>query len=240
MIKPARRLRNTVIRNSHIHNQIFHMNKKIIDIAPKPVYDVTNIIELSEKIMKNNLDKYTFFYGGEFSQWYKSDFIYNSYKNRHHRLVFNCSEQYMMYMKAFIFNDFDSVQKIMKTKYSSEQKKFGRSVKGFDENRWNNVKMDIVFNGNLLKFSQNKDLEDLLLSTTGTTLVEASPIDKIWGIGLDESTARITPVSKWTGENLLGIALTDVRDFIIECIETKRPRIPKNWNSKNGYIYNLI
>lgn len=235
MIKPARRLRNTVIRNSHIHNQIFHMNKKNIDIDHKPVYDVTEIIELSERIMKNNLDKYTFFYGGEFSQWYKFP-MYSSKE----QLTFNCSEQYMMFKKASIFNDFDSVQKIMKTKYPIEQKKFGRCVKGFDENHWDNVKMDVVFNGNLLKFSHNKDLEDLLLSTTGTTLVEASPIDKIWGIGLDESTARITPVSKWRGENLLGIALTDVRDFIIECKEMKKPRIPKNWNSKNGYVYNLI
>ena len=156
------------------------------------------------------------------------------------QLTFNCAEQYMMFKKAAIFNDYDSVQKIMQTRYPIEQKKFGRLVKGFDENRWNNVKMDIVFNGNLLKFSQNKDLEDLLLSTTGTTLVEASPIDKIWGIGLDESTARITLVSKWAGENLLGITLTDVRDFIIECKEMKKPRIPKNWNSKNGYVYNLI
>lgn len=100
--------------------------------------------------------------------------------------------------------------------------------------------MDVVFNGNLLKFSDNKDLEDLLLSTKGTTLVEASPIDKIWGIGLDESTARITPVSKWMGENLLGIVLTDVRDFIIECRELHKPQIPKKWNSKNGYVYNRI
>ncbi len=235
MIKPARRLHNTIIRNLQHHNQLFRMSQKNLDNSYKSVYDVTEIIKQSEEIMKNNLEKYTFFYGGVFSQWYKSP-MYSSKEE----LTFNCAEQYMMFKKASLFNDFDSANKIMRTRYPIEQKKFGRDVKGFDEQLWNEVKMDVVFNGNLLKFSDNKDLEDLLLSTKGTTLVEASPIDKIWGIGLDESTARITPVSKWMGENLLGIVLTDVRDFIIECRELHKPQIPKKWNSKNGYVYNRI
>ena len=93
-------------------------------------------------------------------------------------------------------------------------KGLGRKVKNFDENIWNEVKYHIVLTGNYYKFSQNKQLRQVLLSTGESILVEASPLDMIWGIGIDANNENAYHPEKWNGSNLLGFALTEVREEI--------------------------
>lgn len=153
-------------------------------------------------------EKFTFFWNGPFSQWHLCDFTVNGFK-------YNCAEQYMMAMKANIFNDLVMLKNIMEASHPKEQKKFGRSVRGFDADIWNTVARDIVYRGNSAKFSQNPELCKLLISTEGTTLVEASPYDKVWGIGLSEDDPRAQDRSQWLGLNWLGETLTELRNNMI-------------------------
>ena len=110
------------------------------------------------------------------------------------------------------FKDNETAAKIIKTKSPRQMKSLGRKVNGFDEGTWDKHKVAVVEKANLLKFSQNEDLKQLLLSTKGKTLAEASPFDKIWGIGYTAENARKNQ-SEW-GTNLLGKALMKVRDSL--------------------------
>lgn len=151
-------------------------------------------------------DNYHFFWNGVFSQWYPSKF-----KDDTDRL-FVTAEQYMMYHKALTFGDVEISEAIMKTDNPSVQKGLGRQVKNFNADVWNAVAKDIVYQGNMYKFSQNSVLLDVLMSTGTRTLVEASPYDTVWGIGLSEVDAKITPPEEWRGTNWLGEVLTKLRD----------------------------
>lgn len=169
-------------------------------------------------------EKFTFFWGGPFSQWYPSQFrgydFYNSWTS------FNTAEQYMMAFKAMVFADNEKSQAILDEIRPAIQKALGRKVKNFNQEVWDQVKLDIVFNGNVLKFSNNPNLYEILCDTEGTTLVEASPYDKIWGIGLLESDPRCFDRTQWLGLNLLGQTLTEVRDYLIRCeIKMMKPSL---------------
>ena len=85
-------------------------------------------------------------------------------------------------------------------------------MRNFREEIWNQYKFEIVVRGNILKFSQNKELKKFLLSTNDAVLVEASPYDKVWGVGLKRDDVKINNPNKWQGENLLGFALMEVRE----------------------------
>lgn len=150
------------------------------------------------------MEQFTFFWGGPFSQWYLSTFVVDG-------ITYNCAEQYMMAEKARLFNDFETLAKIMAEKNPRKQKALGREVKGFDVEKWKPVARDIVYKGGEAKFSQNPDLKLVLANTTGTTLVEASPNDDIWGIGLAEGDPRTLSRDTWLGSNWLGEALTKLR-----------------------------
>lgn len=152
--------------------------------------------------------EYTFFWNGPFSQWYPSKFVIDG-------IEFNCAEQYMMYRKALLFNNGDLVQKIMESDSPRDQKAFGRKVVGFNPQTWDAVSRDVVLRGNLAKFTQNPDLQQFLFETPGTTFVEASPYDKVWGIGLGELEAAKTPPDQWKGTNYLGLVITEVRDALL-------------------------
>src|SRR3989338_673317 len=143
-----------------------------------------------------------------YSQWYPCNFSENNNK-------YTSTEQYMMANKALLFNDKEIYEKIMKNKNPSTIKELGRSIKNFDADKWLENRENIVFNGNLLKFSLNPHLSTKLLSTYPFILVEASPYDKIWGIGLSESQAVKMDPNKWPGENLLGKALVKVRNQLL-------------------------
>ena len=97
---------------------------------------------------------------------------------------FNSAEQYMMFQKAILFNDYETAEKILDTGNVRTQKELGRQVKGFDNGLWAVNCRRIVYEANKYKFAQNRQLLDELLATRGTTLVEASPYDTIWGIGM--------------------------------------------------------
>lgn len=148
-----------------------------------------------------------FFLKGPLSQWHRSEFKAVG-KN------FVTAEQFMMYMKAMIMNDVDTAAKILETESPSEQKKLGRQVKNFDGPTWDMIKEAVVAHGNIRKFLSNPDLKEYLLSTGDKQLVEVNPKDSIWGIGMDEETAMVTPEEEWNGENLLGKCLMEVRDIL--------------------------
>jgi ribA/ribD-fused uncharacterized protein len=161
------------------------------------------------------VERFTFFWGGVYSQWYKSSFralvpVYGSIKER----IFNCAEQYMMYMKAAEFGDWEIAEQIMLSTNPKEQKALGRKVRNFDAARWNEIARTIVFHGNVAKFTQNAGLGLQLLSTRSTSMVEASPMDRVWGIGLAATDTRAHDRRTWQGKNWLGETLDRVREYI--------------------------
>lgn len=118
----------------------------------------------------------------------------------------------MMAEKARLFGDQQTEAQILKSSNPGAAKALGRSIQGFDETRWVEHRFSIVVRGNLAKFSQSERLRNLLLQTGDQVLVEASPVDSIWGIGLAESDSAATKPEQWKGLNLLGFALMEVRD----------------------------
>ena len=102
----------------------------------------------------------------------------------------------------------------METEDPSVHKVLGREITGFIEEKWNQHKYQFVLNANLAKFSQNPLLKDFILSTGSKILIEASPYDKIWEIGMSASDENVTNPSLWQGQNLLGIALMEVREIL--------------------------
>lgn len=142
-----------------------------------------------------------------FSQWYDVYFEVDG-------VQYHTTEQYMMASKARLFGDEDTLDEIMNATTPFEYKKLGRRVKEFEPTLWDEKKLDIVIKGNKAKFGQNPDLKEYLFSTGNAILVEASPFDKIWGIGIDRETALNGSVEDWKGENLLGCALMEVRDWL--------------------------
>ena len=142
-----------------------------------------------------------------FSQWYDVYFEVDG-------IQYHTTEQYMMASKARVFGDNDTLKEIMNATNPSEYKKLGRKVKGFEPTLWDEKKLDIVVEGNKAKFGQNPELKEYLLSTDDAILVEASPYDTIWGIGMDRDTALNSRIEDWKGENLLGCALMEVRDYL--------------------------
>ena len=145
------------------------------------------------------------------SQWYPSEFIVKGRR-------YSCAEQYMMAQKALLFEDEESYKKIIASSEPKEIKTLGGKVKGFDPVKWDEEKYRIVREGNFAKFTQKQELRGYLVSTECKILVEVSPYDNVWGIGINESNPDILDPSKWKGQNLLDFILMDIRDEIIERI----------------------
>jgi len=141
------------------------------------------------------------------SQWWPSPFVEND-------ITYQTAEHYMMAKKALLFNDQQVFEKVLTKKAPKDVKDLGRQIRNFDAAKWDAHKYEIVKQGNLLKFSQNEDLKSFLLQTKSKTLVEASPVDAIWGIGLAEDNSNAFIPGNWKGLNLLGFALMEVRDEI--------------------------
>jgi hypothetical protein len=129
---------------------------------------------------------------------------------------YNSSEQWMMAEKARAFLDTEVLSKILKSKTPKEAKDLGRQVNNFSEDVWKLKSYSIVLEGNLLKFDQNPELKEYLLGTGDSIFVEASPYDKIWGIGMKQDDEGIDNPRNWKGKNLLGFALMEVRDILKE------------------------
>ncbi|MEO7095119.1 MAG: NADAR family protein [Polyangiales bacterium] len=154
---------------------------------------------------------YTFFFteASPFSQWYRCSFTASE-------LTFMCAEQYMMHGKAVLFGDAESAAEIVAATHPKKHKELGRKVKNFDDAVWKREREAIVKAGNRAKFTQNAELLELLLATARTTLVEASPYDRIWGIGLAASDPKAQDPATWRGQNLLGKILTRLRDELAQ------------------------
>ena len=146
---------------------------------------------------------------GYLSNWFITRFKENG-------IIFKNAEQYMMYHKALLFEDHVIANKILLESNPANVKKLGRQVKNFTIPKWTKHSDNIVYNGCLLKFSQNIYLKKQLLETKNELLAEASPYDIIWGIGLIEKDAikYITKSWNFPGENKLGKCLMKVRETL--------------------------
>lgn len=175
-----------------------------------------HINELKRRRQEGEILKFIFFWGhtpepnqvvGKFclSQWYPAEFEAEGHR-------YFTSEHYMMAHKALLFGDDRIFERILKTVKPGEAKALGREIVNFREEIWHEHKYEIVLRANYYKFSQHELLRTYLLNTQNRILAEASPVDCIWGVGLAENDPQINDVSKWPGENLLGMALMEVRD----------------------------
>ena len=177
-----------------------------------------NLTWLTDKHDQGETINYIFFWGhtnktrGDigkfiFSQWYPASFTVDE-------VEYKTAEHWMMARKALLFSDNEIFQRIVSADKPGEVKELGRKIKGFEESIWNDCKFDIVTAGNIHKFNQHKRLLDYLLATGEHVIVEASPTDRIWGIGRSQDTAAIDNPHSWNGDNLLGFALMEARAFL--------------------------
>ena len=142
---------------------------------------------------------------GSLSQWWPATFTVNG-------LSFPTAEHYMMWSKATLFGDAEIAGQVLRAAHPHRAKALGRQVRDFDQAVWEDSRYDIVVTGSLAKFGQNHDLRSYLLGTGERVLAEASPIDRIWGIGLAADDERAADPACWRGLNLLGFALMEARD----------------------------
>jgi len=186
----------------------------------KMISEIRNKQELIKYINLGNKVKYLHFWGNQpdkdnrmtkscFSQWYESNFEVDG-------IAYKTAEHFMMAKKAGLFSDTKSMEKIISADHPGEAKKLGREVIGFNEKIWLEKRFELVVEGNAAKFLQNNEMKRFLMGTGDRILVEASPVDKIWGVGLAESDNKINDPNKWKGLNLLGFALMEVRGTIIK------------------------
>ncbi|WP_239376239.1 NADAR family protein [Frankia sp. Cj5] len=144
---------------------------------------------------------------GCLSQWWPSAFTVDG-------LRYPTAEHFMMERKARLFGDMAAARAVLAAADPAAAKKHGRQVRGFDEAVWSECSFDIVVQGNAAKFDQHPPLRNYLLGTGERVLVEASPLDRVWGIGLAADDARAQAPSAWPGRNLLGFALMRVRAML--------------------------
>jgi ribA/ribD-fused uncharacterized protein len=151
----------------------------------------------------------TLFYSSAhpFSNWYMCPFVHLGHE-------YNCSEQFMMYKKAMLFGDHDVAEMIMQQGHPRKQKFLGREVRGFDADTWNRECKPIMVPGLVSKFTQDEYCLTTLLDTGDTIIAEASPSDKIWGIGLSGDDPKALNPKLWQGTNWLGDVLMETRDEI--------------------------
>jgi ribA/ribD-fused uncharacterized protein len=139
-----------------------------------------------------------------FSQWFEAAFVIDDIR-------YPTAEHFMMAAKARLFGDNEILSRVIAAPTARDAKALGRKVKGFDDALWTERRFELVVEGNLEKFGQNPKLRSFLLSTGDRVLVEASPEDRIWGIGMAEADERARNPEQWDGLNLLGFALMAVR-----------------------------
>ncbi|WP_042436945.1 NADAR family protein [Streptacidiphilus albus] len=141
---------------------------------------------------------------GSLSQWWPSPFTVDG-------VGYPTAEHWMMAGKARLFGDEAAVEPILAARTPAQAKNLGRLVRGFDEAGWDAARSELVVRGNVAKFGQDPALRAYLLGTGNRVLVEASPRDRVWGIGLGAADERATDPARWRGRNLLGFALMEAR-----------------------------
>ncbi|MEM6724584.1 MAG: NADAR family protein [Bacteroidota bacterium] len=179
-----------------------------------------SIAWLLNQLAEGHRVKYLFFWGHTpkseqgvdkscFSQWFARAF-------EHGGVTYFTAEHWMMAEKARLFEDQEALTEILKADHPAKAKNWGRKVKGFDQQTWEAHRFEIVVQGNVLKFGQHEDLCTFLLQSGERVLVEASPRDRIWGIGMGQNNPAVEHPEQWRGRNLLGFALMEARDQIIQ------------------------
>ncbi|MNT06649.1 Swarming motility protein YbiA [compost metagenome] len=143
-----------------------------------------------------------------FSQWYGAPFVIEGQR-------YPTAEHYMMAEKARLFGDEATRALVFKAPNPGAAKALGRQVLGFKEDTWLAHRYDIVTRANQAKFGQNPELREFLAQTGSRVIVEASPVDRIWGVGMAQDDEHIDNPNLWRGLNLLGFALMQVRDELI-------------------------
>jgi ribA/ribD-fused uncharacterized protein len=176
---------------------------------------VRSVSELMAVVAGGGRPRFVFFWGRRpgrpgivdrscFSQWWPAGFTVDG-------VSFGSAEHYMMWRKAVLFGDEQQAAAILKAGSPAQAKALGRAVSGFDEAVWTGHRWGIVVDGSVAKFADNPPLRDYLLATKNRVLVEASPRDRIWGIGLTADSEFAEQPAKWRGLNLLGFALMEAR-----------------------------
>lgn len=176
---------------------------------------ITDVATLRAAVERGETFAYRFFWKPEVAadgrltdaclgQWWMSDFVVDG-------VTYSSAEQWMMAGKARLFGDREVLEEILATHDPATVKKLGKTVRGFDEATWKARCLDLVTDGNVAKFSQDDALRAHLVGTGAAVLVEASPLDRIWGIGLKAEHPDARDPRRWRGANLLGFALMRAR-----------------------------
>ncbi|MFJ3580682.1 NADAR family protein [Streptomyces sp. NPDC090127] len=174
------------------------------------------IEELTQQVRRGDRVKFLPFWGHRprpdgtlsascLSQWWESPFEVGGVR-------YATAEHWMMAAKARIFGDPEAEGAALASRTPAEAKKAGRLVRGFDQGVWERERFGIVVEGSVHKFASDEALRAFLLGTGGRVLVEASPLDRVWGIGLAADDPRATDPARWRGLNLLGFALMEARE----------------------------
>lgn len=172
--------------------------------------------ELAELVAAGARVRYVFFWGhqpqrdgspgtGCLSQWWPASFTVDGRS-------FATAEHYMMWSKAVLFGDGEVADRVLAAPHPQQAKALGREVRGFDQAVWESRRYDIVVAGSVAKFGAHDDLRAYLLGTGDRVLVEASPLDPVWGIGMAAGDPGAADPGQWRGLNLLGFALMAARE----------------------------
>lgn len=179
---------------------------------------IVSLAELQRATARGETFTYLFFWGHRarrdhklsptcLSQWWPCEFVVDGQR-------YPTAEHFMMAEKARLFGDEAARADILSTTDPGKAKALGRKVRAFDERRWAEARFDIVVRGNVAKFGQNEPMCHFLLGTRDKILVEASPTDRVWGIGLAADHPDAAEPAAWPGQNLLGFALMRARETL--------------------------
>lgn len=182
-----------------------------------PMQDADFVDDLRRRFNAGERLKYVFFWGHQpprsgvtascFSQWYHAPFVVNGQR-------YPTAEHFMMAEKAALFDDHSSRSQILEAPNPGAAKQLGRQVRGFNDATWTERRFAIVVVANQAKFEQNPEMGAFLKQTGTKVLVEASPVDRVWGVGLAATDDKIENPNHWRGLNLLGFALMRVREAL--------------------------
>jgi ribA/ribD-fused uncharacterized protein len=175
----------------------------------------TDLEDLQRRFNAGERLKYLYFWGHQpradgtlgpscLSQWWPADFEVDGVR-------FRSAEHYMMWRKATLFGDTATAARVLEAGHPNRAKALGRTVAGFDEETWNRERFGIVVTAGRAKFDSDPALRAYLLGTGDRVLVEASPLDRVWGIGLTADDEAAANPLRWRGPNLLGFALMRAR-----------------------------
>ncbi len=189
-------------------------------ITPRDPTKARSREQLAEILAAGAVPKWLMFWGhqpqadgtvgkGCLSQWWPCTFTVDG-------VDYASAEHWMMAGKARLFGDEGALARILAARSPAEAKKLGRLVRGFDDELWTGRRFGLVVAGNVAKFGQDPARREFLLGTANRVLVEASPRDRVWGIGLGAANEKATDPAQWRGLNLLGFALMEAREQLAQ------------------------